>query len=144
MTRSTALRFSNGSAVGLTAALLLIAGTTASGDDDEANDRASKAVYAKLEERVTMQFPNPTPLENVLKYVKAASQGPNDSGIPYAYDKEAMTQVRKSGETRVTIDSTGEPLKDSLRKLLKPVGLTYVVKKGVLTITVDAEKKKNP
>ena len=45
-----------------------------------------EAILAKLEQPVTMSFGTETPLEEVLKYIKAMTQGPNDNGMPIYVD----------------------------------------------------------
>ena len=40
----------------------------------------SAAVLKRLEQKVAMQFPNRIPLDEVLKYIRAATRGPNDAG----------------------------------------------------------------
>lgn len=131
------------SAIAACVAFLSIATGTAFGEDKDADDPHSRAVLKKLEEKVSLQFPNEIPLEDVINYVRSATQGPNDSGIPYAFDEAAMKRAGKSRHSRVSFESTGEPLKTSLKKLLEPMGLTYRVKKGVLTITADEKPKKS-
>ena len=95
----------------------------------------SAAVLKRLERKVAMQFPNRIPLEEVLKYVRAATRGPNDAGIPFAFDDAGMKRAGQSLKSLVSIDVEDEPLKQSLGELLKPLGLWYEVRKGVLTIT---------
>ena len=38
-----------------------------------------------------MNFPNPTPLEDVLKYIQQATAGPNGEGIPIYVDPVGST-----------------------------------------------------
>ena len=42
----------------------------------------SIALVVRLDQRISMSFANDTPMEDVLKYIKSVTQGPNDSGIP--------------------------------------------------------------
>ena len=62
---------------------ITVAGFASHGARQNARDRA---VLAKLEQPVSMSFANETPLEDVLKYIKSATQGPNDTGIPIYID----------------------------------------------------------
>ncbi len=128
--------------MGVAATLLMTPVSSLIAQDQRADGPESKIVLEKLEDKVGMQFPNPTPLEDVLNYIKAASQGPADDGIPFAFDADGMKRAGKTHTSRVTIDIKDEPMKTSLRKLLKPLGLTYVVKTGVLTITSEPAKFK--
>ena len=43
-----------------------------------------------------MSFPNETPLEDVLKYIKQATQGPNDAGIPIYVDPQGLQEADKT------------------------------------------------
>jgi hypothetical protein len=109
------------------------------------DSQESRAVLKKMEEKIPMQFGNMTPLEEVLKYISAASRGPNHAGIPFAFDEDGMKRAGRSSRSLITIDITDEPLKNSLWKLLSPLGLIYEVKNGVLTITSEpARVQKKP
>jgi hypothetical protein len=101
-------------------------------------DPKTKAILAKLEEPVSMSFANETPLEDVLKYVKAASVGPNDSGIPIYVDPVGLQEADRTLRSTVTLDLEGVPLKTTLRLLLKQLGLAYTVGDGLLTITSES------
>jgi hypothetical protein len=84
---------------------------------------------------VSMSFANETPLEDVLKYIKSATQGPKDNGIPIYVDPVGLDEAETTMNSPVTLDLEGVPLKTTLRLLLKQLGLTYTVKDGLLTIT---------
>lgn len=99
------------------------------------DDPESQAVLKKLEDRVAMQFPNPIPLQEVLKYVEAATRSNDGVGVPFAFDAEALKRAGRSVESTVSFNSTDEPLKASLGRLLGQLGLTYEIRRGVLTIT---------
>ena len=94
------------------------------------------AILGKLEERVSMNFANETPLGDVLKYVKSATQGPDDHGIPIYVDPKALQLVEKTMASTVSIDVEGVPLSVTLRLVLKQLGLDYQVQHGLLTVTV--------
>jgi hypothetical protein len=100
-------------------------------------DSKTKAILSKLEQPVTMAFPNETPLEDVLKYIKVMTQGPNDSGIPIYVDPVGLNEASRTLLSPVTLELEGVPLKTTLRLLLKQLGLTYTVKDGLLTITAE-------
>lgn len=110
-------------------------------------DRSAKdrEVRAKLAEKVALDFKG-APLEDVLKFVKKASQGPNDAGIPIYVDPIGLQEAEATLTTKVSVTSKpGEPLGDALKRLLEPVKLTYLVKDGLFTVTskqaVDEGKK---
>ncbi|HMB06498.1 MAG TPA: hypothetical protein VKP69_22530 [Isosphaeraceae bacterium] len=103
-------------------------------------DPKTKSILAKLEEPISMAFPNETPLEDVLKYIKSATQGPNDTGIPIYVDPVGLNEAEKTMTSPVMLDLEGVPLKTTLRLLLKQLGLTYTVKDGLLTITSESSE----
>ena len=86
-----------------------------------------------------MQFPNDTPLEDVLKYVRVSTQGPGfTNGIPIYIDPVGLQEVEKTTASPIRIDLERVPLRTSLRLALTQLGLTYQVKDGLLTITSAA------
>jgi hypothetical protein len=100
-------------------------------------DARTKWILAKLEEPISMSFAQETPLEDVLKYIRAATQGPNDSGIPIYVDPAGLNEADRTLSSPVSLDLEGVPLKTTLRLLLKQLGLTYTVKDGLITITSE-------
>jgi len=100
----------------------------------DASPRGS-AILKKLEEPVSMSFANETPLEDVLKYIKSAAQGPNDAGMPIYVDPDGLAKAEKTMQSPVMLDLEGVPLKVTLRLLLRQLGLAYCVKDGLLMIS---------
>ena len=78
-------------------------------------DPKSLAILAKLEQPVAMSFPNDTPLEDVLKYIKQATTGPNDSGIPIYVDPLGFQETGKTLASTVSLDLEGIPLRRTLQ-----------------------------
>jgi hypothetical protein len=103
-------------------------------------DAKTKTILAKLDEPISMSFANETPLEDVLKYIKSATQGPNDTGIAIYVDPVGLNEAEKTLTSPVTLDLEGVPLKTTLRLLLKQLGMTYTVKDGLLTITSESSE----
>jgi RNA polymerase sigma factor (sigma-70 family) len=96
----------------------------------------SQVILKKLEEPVVMSFPNPTPLDDVLKYIKAASTTPQFAGLPIYVDPKGLEEANSGGMgAPVTVDLEHIPLKTSLRLMLKQLGLAYCVRDGVLIIS---------
>ena len=85
-----------------------------------------------------MSFANETPLEDVLKYIKSATQGPNDTGIPIYVDPAGLNEAEKTMTSPVTLNVEGLPLKLTLRLVVNQLGLTYAVRDGLLTITKES------
>ena len=76
----------------------------------------------------------------MLKYIKSATQGPNDNGIPIYVDPVGLNEAEKTMTSPVTLDLEGVPLKTTLRLLLKQLGLIYSVKDGLLMITAESSE----
>src|SRR5262249_16949741 len=102
-----------------------------------ASDKSAKsqAVMARLEQPLAMSFANPTPLADVLKYIKSSTSGTGGSSIPIYVDPRGLEQNGATVSSPVTIDLDGVPLKMSLRLMLKQLGLAYCVRDGVLIIS---------
>ena len=101
-------------------------------------DERTKAILTQLNERLTMSFPNETPLEDVLKYIKTNTTSEEldlPNGIPIYVDPVGLQEAEKTITSPVTLDLEGIPLKTSLRLILKQIGMTYTVKDGLMTIT---------
>ncbi len=98
-------------------------------------DPKSLAILAKLEQPVAMSFPYDTPLEDVLKYIKQATQGPSGSGIPIYVDPVGLQEAEKTLTSPVKLDLEGIPLRRTLQLLLKQLGLGYFVDDGILVIS---------
>jgi hypothetical protein len=94
----------------------------------------NRFILARLDEPVLMSFANETPLEDVLKYIKAATTGPNDSGFPIYVDPVALKEAGKTMTSPVKLDVEGVPLRVTLGLLLKQLDLEYVVQDGLLKI----------
>ena len=54
-----------------------------------------------------MSFANETPLEDVLKYIKSATAGPNDTGIPIYVDPVGLQEAEITMTSPVTMESRG-------------------------------------
>ena len=97
---------------------------------------ATRALLAKLEESISMSFANETPIEDVLKYIKSATQGPNDIGIAIYVDPLALKELKIDPATAtVTMDLEGVSLRTTLRLALKQLNLAYCVKDGMVIIS---------
>ncbi len=103
-------------------------------------DPRSRAILARLEQPIAMSFANETPLEDVIKYLKQATTGPNESGIPIYVDPLGLQEAEKTLTSPVSIDLEGIPLRRTLQLVLRPLGLGYFVQDGILVITsIDGE-----
>ena len=111
-----------------------VAKMTAQLEADDASPKTA-AVLKKLEEPITMSFPNETPFEEVLRYLKTALTGKNDSGVAVYVDPIGLKEVEATMSSPIIMDLEGIPVKTSLRLLLKQLRLAYCVKDGVLIIS---------
>ncbi|HEU5117255.1 MAG TPA: hypothetical protein VFT74_11370, partial [Isosphaeraceae bacterium] len=107
----------------------------------EDRDAKTQAIYAKLDQPISMPFANETPLEDVIKYVKSATVSQElPEGIPIYVDPAGIQEADKTMQSPITLNLEGVSLKDSLKLLLKQLDLAYTVKDGLMTITYIASK----
>lgn len=76
---------------------------------------------------------NATTLELFLKAVKAATSGKNDAGIPIYVSPEGIQEAGKTLSSDATYEP-GDTLADTLQKTLRPLGLSYDIRDGLLVI----------
>jgi hypothetical protein len=96
--------------------------------------RRTQEILLKLEEPIPMQFPNETPLDVVLKYIKQATTTPTYSGIAIYVEPLGMQEAKQSLDSTIQFDRVDLPLKTSLQMILRPLGLAYTVRDGFLMI----------
>jgi hypothetical protein len=96
----------------------------------------NEAILKELDKPLVMAFARPTPLDEVLKYIKSstAKQG-GAVKIPIYVDPNGLADAEVKLDSKVIIDLDGAPLKTSLRLMLKQLGLAYCVRDGVLIIS---------
>ena len=99
-------------------------------------DAKTKAILEALKKPVPMSFRNETPLEDVLKYIRERTKGKElPDGLPIYVDPVGLQEAEKTLVSPVQLDLTGVPLRETLRLVLKQLGLVYAVGNGMLTIT---------
>jgi hypothetical protein len=102
----------------------------------EAKDDRSQKIAVELGKVVPMSFPNETPLEDVIKYIRVATKSPNFSdGIPIYVDPLGLQEAYKTMASPVAFNLKDVPLRTSLKLMLKQLGLGYQVQDGLLMIT---------
>jgi hypothetical protein len=102
----------------------------------EANDDRSQRIAAELGRLIDMPFRRETPLEDVVKYIRASTKSPTfPDGIPIYVDPIGLQESEKTEQSPVVFDVSQVPLRTSLRLMLKQLDLTYRVRDGLLTIT---------
>jgi hypothetical protein len=92
-------------------------------------------ILKKLERPVPMRFANETPIEDVFKYIREATSGPNDGGIPIYVDPVGLQEAEKTMQSPVSIDLEGVPLRTTLRLALRQLEMDYVIRDGLLVVT---------
>jgi hypothetical protein len=97
-------------------------------------EQKTKQLLAALEEPIAMSFANETPLDDLLKYIKAATTTPTYTGIPIYVEPKGLADAKATIQSTVQIDQEGVPLRITLHQALRPLGLCYIVKDGLLMI----------
>lgn len=110
--------------------------------------KETRALRARLDRPIDLKFEK-APLDDVLRFIKEAGAGAGENAIPLYVDPVGLEEAGASPASPVSIDVKGVPLARSLRDLLGPLGLTYLVKDGLVTITsaeneIDNEAGEGP
>jgi len=114
---------------------MAVADTAASGPIEAKDDRSQK-IAAELSKLIDMTFPNETPLEDVLKYIRACTKSSTyPEGIPIYVDPLGLQEAEKTTASPVIFDVKQVALRTALTLILKQLGLAYEVKDGLLRIT---------
>jgi hypothetical protein len=97
----------------------------------------TQAILARLEEPVALNLPELTFLESILESAQQATKkGPNDPGVPMYIDPIGIRRAECTLFSTVMIPTTTAiPLKDTLARALRPLGMAYIVKDDVLIIS---------
>ncbi|WP_337176833.1 sigma-70 family RNA polymerase sigma factor [Paludisphaera sp.] len=111
------------------------AGPAAGSDGPGDPDARSAAILKELEAPLWMSFPDETPLEDVLKYIRQATERDGRPTIPIYVDPIGLNEADKTMTSPVSIDLAGVPLRRTLQLMLKQIDLVYFVEDGVLVIT---------
>jgi RNA polymerase sigma factor (sigma-70 family) len=101
---------------------------------DRRLEEKTRQIELILDLPIPMSFPNETPLNDVLKYIKRATTTPTFPGIPIYINPPGLKEAGKTIQSTVLIDRQDVPLKESLREVLQQVGMAYLVKDGFLMI----------
>ena len=107
-------------------------------------DPATARILEALEQPIPMRFPNDTPLEDVLAYIKRATSTPTYPGIPIHIERLVPEGSERSINMTVAIDLEDVPLKTTLRLCLKQQACDYSVQDGYLRIAPEEEISTEP
>ena len=97
-------------------------------------------LYDAMLKPIPMSFGHATPLEDVPRYIKketCSSALPN--GLPIYVDPVGLHAAEKTMTSPVQIELEGVPLATTFRLILKQLGLSYQLKDGLLTISVEPD-----
>jgi hypothetical protein len=110
----------------------------------EANDDRSQRIVAVLGNPIDMPFGPETPLEEVVKYIKASTKSSVfPEGIPIYVDPLGLQAAEKQMSSPISISLTQVPLRTALKLLLEQLGLRYQVSDGVLKITASNSERES-
>ena len=111
------------------------------------SDPNSQALLAQLEEAIPMKFPKPTPLEEVLKYIRQATAGPDHDGIAIYIDPLDMSEGKNISEelmkTPITIDLENVPLRTTLKLIAEQLSMGYGIKDGMIVMRPPNMRTRN-
>ncbi|WP_422928488.1 hypothetical protein [Singulisphaera sp. PoT] len=102
-------------------------------------------IRTALEQTIPLTFPDGIPLQDFIKYLRAATRSPDGHEILIHVDSNILEQSDEQAEDDLTmqspvrVDIEGNPLSASLRVALDDLGLAYQIKDGVLSIVREAE-----
>jgi hypothetical protein len=107
------------------------------GPADSSVTPAAAQLWIALGKPVSMPFAHETPLEDVVKYIQSATQGPDlPGGIPIYVDPVGLMEAEKTLQSPVVLNLEGLPLTTTLRLLLRQLDLGYRLEpEGYLLIT---------
>lgn len=115
----------------------IVSGESSSSPDVVA---ANAAIIEALKQTVPMSFEEETPLEDVLKHIKAATPFPGGKSIPIYVDPIGLSEADKTMASTVrNVHLDGIPLKTTLRLLLDQLDLAYSIRSGFLMISSREE-----
>jgi RNA polymerase sigma factor (sigma-70 family) len=106
----------------------------AEAESDQPNPK-NVALLKELDQPWEMKFAEPTPLQEVLKYIRTTTKRSGRPALPIYVDPKALAEEGLSLASPVVMDLEGVPLKTALRLMLKQLGLAYCVRDGVLIIS---------
>lgn len=96
--------------------------------------------WEKLQSVIPMSFPQETPLEDVLKYIREETKGEKDKGLQIYVNPAGLQESEKTHSSPVTIDLDDVPVSKALTLILKQLGMKYQVQEdGLLVITSESD-----
>jgi hypothetical protein len=96
-----------------------------------------QAIHKKLDEPIELDF-REKPLEDLLKYIKSASTGATDNGIPIYVEPTGLQEAEQTMISPVsfaTMKGKRVKVRKVLAEALRPLGLAFAVKDGLLIVS---------
>ena len=100
---------------------------------------ANERLHQALDRPITLHFPHETPLEDVLNTIRSATKGSTGGSVQIHVDPLGLQEADKTLTSPITIDLENVRLGTCLRLALRQLGLDYMLKDGVLVITLAEE-----
>jgi len=101
--------------------------------------RDAARTYARLQEKVGMNFPTDTPLDEVKRYIEEVTAEKDDpnSGVPLFFEPQGLQDADKTMQSTVSLAFKRPiPLATSLKLILDQVGLKYSIQEdGIVVVT---------
>ena len=100
------------------------------------DDKANQTILQKMEDRVAMNFPNETPLADLVQYVRQATKDKTGfpDGLPIYIDPRELENEAVTDQSTIAINLEGVPLRTTFNLALKQLGLTYIVENGLVIV----------
>jgi hypothetical protein len=98
--------------------------------------------WEKLDKVVAFNFPNETPLEDVLKYIKVATEEPKEKGLQIYVDPLALQEAERMMTSPISMDLDHVSIAKGLKLALRQLSLQFRVDQDGLVI-VEAESDEN-
>lgn len=97
----------------------------------------TELIKKKLDLPIPMHFPDETPLDEVLKYIRNSTRDTNFPGIPIYVDPVGLQVAGRSMTSTVQLNLDTVPVRDALRLCLKQLGLGFGVRSGFIMISAE-------
>ena len=98
-------------------------------------DARSRAILAKLDQPIAIPFEKPTPLVEIIKYVKHATADDSlPDGIPVYVDEVSLQEHDRTMDSPIRLNLEGVNLGRSLGLMVGQLDLAYAIQEGLMVI----------
>ena len=104
----------------------------------------SARTWIKLQEPITLDFANETPLEDVLRHIKKTTKGKDGKGLAFYVDPVGLQEAEKTMSSPVIFSLEEVPLATALKLMLRQLGLVYHVQEDGLVVIGSTAMEKTP